>query len=397
MKMIFLNQMSGPLFRDLSEGVASQKVSDVVLFTGHPETVRIVKETALPNLKIEETSTYIQDSYFTRILSWVIFCFQSLVRIAKYDQKDLIVVSTNPPVMPFLIWMITRFKKNRFAVIVYDIFPDVLEKQSLIKSNGCFAKIFRWMNRVAYLDCGALITLNLDMKSLLSQSLMIAHRKIDVLEPWANPGHVAPISKDKNELFDKFGLSNKFVVLYAGNMGISHDIESILGAAKILTSETQIKFVFVGAGAKSKLVREHIAQNPQGNVRLLPPQAESVFPYVLNLADVSIASVDIDFENLMMPSKVFSYLAAGNAVIGITRKPSGLSQLLERNNCGVCVSPCSDKTLASVIQSLFHNVAQLHEMQLNARLCVEQKYNLDSGVERFGMILDKRGLVWRDG
>ena len=396
MRLVFFNQMAGTLFRELCENVAQKKEGNVVLYTGHPQTIEYGKKYENANFKIFRTVTYNKNNYTTRLVSWVVFCLQCSTKILRLRQSDLIVASTNPPLLPFVTWVFTRITRNKYFVIVYDIYPDVLEQKGLLARSGMIFKTLQFLNNVALANSAAIVTLNSGMQRKLATNLKRAQKTIHILEPWVDLKKIAPLRKRDNQLAKKLGLEKKFVVLYAGNMGFSHDIESILGAAGQLKSVKGIKFLFVGDGYKSNLVNEYLAQFPNENVKLLPPQSDFVFPSVLNLADISIASVDVGFEDLMIPSKVFSYMASGSAVIGIVKSPSVLAELIKLNKCGSHVSPQSVDMLAHEILRLFQNRTKLKTMKINARCYAEQQCGLEDGITTFIKILDANNISWRD-
>ena len=125
------------------------------------------------------------------------------------------------------------------------------------------------------------------------------------------------MTRDQNPFARQVVQNDDIVVLYSGNIGTSHDIDSILAAAEILQVDSRIRFVFIGDGSKRFSVEEYISCFPDGNVKYYPFQPEPMLPYTLPLGDISLVSLDEGLEELMVPSKFFSYLAAGSAILAI--------------------------------------------------------------------------------
>lgn len=81
-------------------------------------------------------------------------------------------------------------------------------------------------------------------------------RRISVIHNWADGDTIVPRKKEENWFCRKHGLTSGLVIMYSGNMGATHDLESVVIAAKRLHDVTDTKFIFIGDGAK----RDKIAQ-----------------------------------------------------------------------------------------------------------------------------------------
>ena len=125
-------------------------------------------------------------------------------------------------------------------------------------------------------------------------------------------------------------------------------------------------------------MKDYIRDYPNGNVSLHPFQAEHRLKYTLSIADVSLVTLDEGMEDLMVPSKVFYYLAAGSAVIGICKKNSELGDLIIGEEIGYLVPQGSPKKLAVKILSLYRNRQKLSIFKFNARKQAEERHSLNA-------------------
>ena len=89
----------------------------------------------------------------------------------------------------------------------------------------------------------------------------------------------------------------------------------------------------------------------------------------------------------MVPSKVFYYLAAGSAVIGISKNENELKDIIENNQCGVNVEPKNPQELANIILRTVNNKEKLNFFQQNARKTSVEQYSKKSGIEKFKQVL----------
>jgi len=184
-----------------------------------------------------------------------------------------------------------------------------------------------------------------------------------------------------------------FIVLYSGNMGASHDIDSMLGAALILRDNNDINFIFIGEGDKYKDIERFIHHHKLTNVALFTFQPENMIKYTLPLADISLVSLDQGMEDLMIPSKSFYYLAAGSALIAIANDESELSDLIDSSRCGALVPPGNPNILAETIENLTSNSRHLSIMKTNAREIAENRYSREICTSKFSKFLRQSKLL----
>ncbi len=89
--------------------------------------------------------------------------------------------------------------------------------------------------------------------------------------------------------------------MYSGNMGLGHDIKTMLEAARCLQDEPKIHFMFIGAGPKWQTAEETLQRESLPNVTLLGWQPEETLPYSLATADVALVSLEDGIEGLAIP------------------------------------------------------------------------------------------------
>ena len=173
------------------------------------------------------------------------------------------------------------------------------------------------------------------------------------------------------------------MVLYSGNMGITHDIESILNASVLLKKYNDILFLFIGGGKKYCDVSEFIRKNKSMNIRLFEYQKDEILPYSLSLGDISLVSIGNKIDNLMLPSKFCYYLSAGSAVIGICNSKSELAKIIQTSKVGYSVKSKNPKELANLIEELYKNKFKLELFKENARRIAIQKFNMKNEINNF--------------
>jgi glycosyltransferase involved in cell wall biosynthesis len=209
---------------------------------------------------------------------------------------------------------------------------------------------------------------------------------------WANTEWIKPVAKADNEFAKKYGQVGKLTVMYSGNLGNTHDIETILAAAKELREHDSIHFIIIGEGAKRKIVEESKREDNLKNLTILPFQPESLLPVTLPTADISIITLDKGSEGLSVPSKTHYYMAAGSALLGICDQNSEVAQIINRHNCGFVVSPGDKDSMAKNILNLFNDKVKLENYKTDSREAAEKYYSREN-TRRYINAISTAGLV----
>jgi glycosyltransferase involved in cell wall biosynthesis len=375
-KILFLNQMAGPLFRELAEGLSLKMPKNSTLLTGHPDTLAIGSSTS--KLMISKAPTYNRRSKLFRVLSWINYSLFAFWKILKADSNTLIFIVSNPPFLGFFALLVNLVKRTRYVVLVYDIHPDILISFGVLSKNSFVAKLWKSMNRRVWNRSIAVYTIGGVMAENLTKQFNVKKTKlghVGVIPPWADTNKIKPIDKNDNPLSSELGQEGKITILYSGNMGISHDIGSILQAAKILKNEENIAFLLIGEGEKWQDAVDFQKDNDLSNLQILPFQPEEKLPYTTALADIALVALDEGAEGLMIPSKMFYYMAAGASVVGICRGRSDMSEIIQNSGCGVISEPKNPIKLAEVIRDLAHNIGVLNRFKGCARTSAKESYS----------------------
>jgi len=391
-RLVMLNQMAGPLFRELAEGLAPCFSEGALLFTGHPDTLSKSYNPS-GNLKTLSAPGYDRRSKLRRVFSWLRYLIASTRLILGSRKSDLFLLVSNPPIMGGWFLLLNKILKRPYAVLVYDLHPDVWVTIGVLGVNSPIVWFWHHMNKMVYRDAKVVITLGKYMAHRIRENYKSCDLKIEVIPPWADSHFIKPLSYSSNPLSKEFNPEGKNVVLYSGNMGISHDIDSMLEAARFLSFRKDILFLFIGAGACWKNVLKFKKKYALTNLEVYSFQVEERLPYTMALATVSMVALDDGAEGLMIPSKVFYYLAAGSAVIGICKGENELRDIIEGAECGVCVPPNSPKHLANEIVSIIDDKNKVTSYRENARAAAVSHYSREEGVNRFISVFSKIGWI----
>jgi colanic acid biosynthesis glycosyl transferase WcaI len=237
-----------------------------------------------------------------------------------------VIALTSPPLISWLASVFTRIKGGRLVFWVMDLNPDAAVAAGWLKDNSAPAKLLAALLQSSMQHAERIIVLDRFMKHRIA-SKGIPEQKIDVIPP----------SRDDSVCFDERGreafrrqhqLSEKFVVMHAGNHSPCNPLDTLLEAAKELKARDDIAFVFAGGGSELSKVKEIVRANQLKNIRLLPSQPLSELPAMLSAADLHTVILGEAFRGIIHPSKIYNILAIGSPFVYIGPGESHVTEII---------------------------------------------------------------------
>jgi glycosyltransferase involved in cell wall biosynthesis len=391
-RLVLLNQMAGPLFIDLVEGLFPFFPNGCLLYTAHPDAIEKFSK-GFPKVELVCSSTYDRSTFRSRIISWLKYVLGATRFILFPKFGDAFLLSTNPPILGFWFWLISRIRNSPYILCVYDLYPEVLVQSGILRKENPIAKIWEFLNAKAYGDAQSVITIGRGLAEEISQTHKGIGSKLKIIYPWADTDVYKPIPLKRNQLRKRFNPEGKKVILYAGNMGGSHDIESMVLAADLLKDRNDLFFIFVGGGGKWNYVSNYREQHSLKNVGLHPYLALSQLPDLLALATVSLVGLEVGKQQLMLPSKLFYYLASGSPVVALSSGSNDVQDIILGNDCGVCLQPGDPANLARELEELISDHDRLSTLRINARSAAVSKFSKSIRVAEFKDIFGCSGWI----
>jgi glycosyltransferase involved in cell wall biosynthesis len=142
------------------------------------------------------------------------------------------------------------------------------------------------------------------------------------------------------------------LVMYSGNFGLGHDVETFLQAALELRKDDRIRFAFVGGGKKKEQVERFVHEHQLEDTCILEPfQPREQLDELLSAGDLHLASLLEGIEGIMVPSKLFGILAVGRPALFIGSDQSEIARVISENDCGGTIREGDSKEL---IRSILH-------------------------------------------
>lgn len=297
-----------------------------------------------------------------KALNGVLFCLRSGLHLLRNrSHVDVLLLTTAPPFLPILGYFAHKLFGIPYVCLLYDLYPDVAVELNVVSKQHWLVRFWDAVNCRIWKNAQQVIVLSSSMKDRVVAKCPEISDQVAVIHNWADPNWIVPIAKQHNYFAKKFDLVDKFTVLYSGNMGRCHDMETILEAVKLLKAEP-IQFVFIGNGAKRKAFRAEVDDFGLNNCQFLPYQDKENLPYSLTACDLSLVSVSPGMEGLVAPSKLYAALAAGRPVGVICESHSYLRELVADGNCGEAFSNGDAVGMAAFIRRLAADSQSVKQM-----------------------------------
>jgi colanic acid biosynthesis glycosyl transferase WcaI len=213
-----------------------------------------------------------------RLIDYISFYVLTAVTLLKLARAgDTIIPMTDPPMLGVLAGPIARRKGCRIINWLQDLYPEVALAVGTPFLTPIVVKIIkRFRDRsLRTADCNVVIATA--MAEQIS-TLGVKKERIRVINNWVDDRALSPVPPHQNPFRQAWGLEDKFVVGYSGNLGRAHDIDTILSASAELV-DRQIVFLCVGGGAQYDALKQMVDKRGLTQLfRFMPYQSEPDLP-----------------------------------------------------------------------------------------------------------------------
>lgn len=336
-----------------------------------------------------------KDSLPRRVINWVTFttlAWGSLLR--DHRDADAVLALSNPPILPLAAWLHKRITGTPYVYLVYDMYPDMAVELDYVSAGNPITRIWAWVMRRIYRDADRIVVLGESMRRRLVEKMAddeaFDPEKIVVIPNWEDEAFIEPMDKEDNDFAESHDTVDRFTLVYSGNVGRFHDLETAIDAIGRLEERgrTDVQLLIIGDGARKRDLREYVDERGIDNVRFLPFQPLDRLPETLTCGDASLVGIEPGMVGMCVSSKLYSSLAAGMPVLAVVGSGDEVARVVEENDCGEHVLPGEAEAVADVLESWADDSAAVARMGRNARRTLERRYTLRTAVEDYGRLFD---------
>ncbi len=279
----------------------------------------------------------------------------------------------SPPLFLGLTGLALRLvTRARVVLNVQDLFPQAAIDLGVLR-NGFMIRMLRGLESFIYRRVNAVT-----VHSTGNKVHVLSHGGTDART------HVVPNVVDTdavtpgprmNSFRTQYGIpESEIVVSFAGVLGYSQDLDTVIDAAARLTAHPDVRIYIVGDGIEKQRLMAKAANVP--NVRFLPMLPKEQYVDLLHASDICLATLRSQVKTPVVPSKILSIMAAGRPVLAGMPLEGDAPQIVKEAACGVCVAPEDASLLADAISRLATDASLRQSMGTAGRSYVESHYSL---------------------
>ena len=328
---------------------------------------RIFLREGLDGINIIRVWTFIMPNsgFFLRVLDYMSFMISSF--IASFNVKKVdIIVATSPQFFTAVSgYLISKAKNKPWIFELRDIWPESIKAVGAL-SNSFLLNLLEKLELLLYRSSSRIIAVTNSFKeNLISRG--IDENKIDVITNGVDVTRYKKMNKD-TALVAQYNLKDKFICGYIGTHGLAHSLDTIILSAEILMKkgfQESIHFLFIGNGAKKSELISLAKEKNVRNITFIDSVKKSDVIRYWSLLDISLIHLKkSDLFHSVIPSKIFESMAMGIPVLHSV--PGESSEIITRNNIGICTDPENEVQMADAIIKLFNSENLLTEYSKNS-------------------------------
>ena len=312
------------------------------------------------------------------LLVYSLRLFKSI--LLKVKRGDKILLVTNPAFLLLLMPVVTWVKRTKYCILVHDVFPENLVAIGKIKSTSFKYRRLKSLFDFSYRKADLCISIGRDMTSVLELKTK-GRCAIKFIPNWSDIKNVFPLDKKSTELSKQLNIGNKFVFMFAGNLGYVQGLDNILRAIDSINNN-DVLFLFIGGGAKANDIQKYAEKH--ANVIYVELQERNKQNDFLNACDVAIVSLSKGMYGLGVPSKTYNTMAAGKPILYIGDESSEVGLCIKEYKLGWVVEPNNPQKLKEQIELILkYQEEKLNELQWNSRNVAEHIFAKELILEKY--------------
>jgi glycosyltransferase involved in cell wall biosynthesis len=309
--------------------------------------------------------------------------FSVLIRAKR---NDVVFCITAPFTLPYAVMFAAKLRAAATALLIYDLYPEALERAEVIRPGSLTARLIRLANTVLFRSLDAIITIGRDVEAVLLAYKGVTREKMNFIPNWT----LLPVGYREPMPDNRFrqGRRSQLIVGLSGNLGFTHNPRTVFEAAGLLTQDEDIHFMLSGWGIGWKQLRDLQAAEQLDNVTLLDPVSDAGLVEFLSAADVWVIPYRRNMAGVSVPSRLYNLLAIGRAVIVAAEPRSEAALVIDEEDIGWVVPPEDSRQLADAIRLAASDRATTIQKGRRAAEAAG-RYSPDAAMARYRQVLLK--------
>jgi colanic acid biosynthesis glycosyl transferase WcaI len=385
---------NGPLLTDLAQELA-RRGHEVTVVGGVPHygLEQEMREYRRRDRRVERHEgvlirralhhTNPRETSLGKVRTYLGFSWRSLWVSLGAGACEVVVVPSPPITLGITGWLVGRRRRAPLVYICEDIFPDSYLALAELK-RPLVARLMSALARFVYLRSRRIICVTDTMRQTIHR-YGVAPERVVTIYNWADTDEITPQPRD-NALAQELGLVGRFVVLYAGNVGLSQRLDLLVECAAQMP---EALFVIAGSGGARASLGQMVAERQLENVRFLSSVEREKLPLLLASCDVNLVPMVAGRALGCFPSKIYTAMASQRAILAALDEGSDAQRLLEQTGAGLCVAPDDGAALLEALRKLQGDPQLVREMGKRGRQAIEEMRLRETSLAAYERVLEE--------
>ena len=292
-------------------------------------------------------------------------------------RSDRVLVVNVPPISPLAVGLACRLRGVDYTLLIHDVYPDAIAAAGMLSTKSWpYRLLIRVFGRLLN-SAQHVVVLGRDMFARIASKCLNGSACVTMIPNWADL-ELTPRSDENhkpNPIRKELEIEDKFVIQYSGNMGLTHNLDVIVEAARTSQEDADLHFLLVGSGARKAWVTETVATEKLQNVTVADRRPREELNDLLRAADVSVISFLPAMAGVSVPSRLYNVMAVGCPVIAVADPESELARTVAEERIGWVVPPNDVAAFRQAVLEAKSNPSELAAMRLRARNAAEQRFS----------------------
>lgn len=297
-----------------------------------------------------------------------------MTALGMLRRGDVAIVVTNPPVLPALVAVACWWRGATCVPLIHDQYPELLVAVAKVDEGSIVVRLLQAANRRLFRVARRVVVVGRDQRTRLERTYPEAAGKVDVCPNWAEADTVTPAARDGQPLREALGLTEPFVVLYAGNLGRPQELATLVAGAERLAADPRFHLLVVGEGARREWLAETVRAKGLRNVTLLGPRPRHEQQQFLNACDLGLVTLVRGMWGVSVPSRLYNLLAAGKPILGVVEPESEVDLVIREEGVGWSTPPGDVDAFVAAVRDAASDRARLRDMGEKARAAADRAY-----------------------
>lgn len=395
---------TGQILRELAEGMSdSFNITIICVVPSYLGTIEDKYKTQkyyeeeingvkVLRIRVPEFSKTNKKSRIKNVVSYFMGAMGATFKVGKMDYVFSI---SQPPILGGLLGVWGKWVKHaKFIYNIQDFNPEQVLAVGYAKSRF-ITDVMMAFDKFSCKRSDLVITVGRDLVEIVEKRF--EDKKVPktvMINNWIDENEIYPLPENNERVLafkKKYGLDNKFVIMYSGNIGLYYDLENLIKVIERFGTDTrtadgrEVVFAFIGAGTVLDKLVSYVKEHNMDNVKFIPYQDKADLIYSLNAGDVHWCVNAKGIKGVSCPSKYYGLAAAGKPVIGVLESGSEVRCLIEDTHGGLCCEPGEYDQVEKNIRWFIDNAgsSEIKDMGIRSRDNLEKNLTRDVSVRKY--------------